>query len=83
MNDKTHWLVRRKTIRGLWVAFILVLAATVALNFPVPIKGHFEVDAIFGFFAAYGLVTCVAMIVFAKALSVFLKRRDTYYDEEL
>ncbi len=81
MNDKKHWLVRPETIRGLWVVFILVLAATVALNFPVRIKGHFEVEGFFGFFAVYGLATCVAMIVFAKALGVLLKRRDTYYDE--
>ncbi len=81
MNDKKHWLVRPKTIRGLWMAFILVLAATVALNFLIPNKAHFEVDGFFGFFAIYGLATCVAMIVFAKALGVLLKRRDTYYDE--
>ncbi len=81
MNDKKHWLVRPETIRGLWVAFILILVATVALNFLVPIKGHFEIDGFFGFFAGFGLAACVAMIVFAKALGVLLKRRDTYYDE--
>ena len=81
MNDRKHWLVRRENIRRLWVVFILVLAAMVALNFPIPIEGHFEVDGYFGFFAGFGLATCVVMIVVAKALSVFLKRRDTYYDE--
>ncbi len=81
MNDKKHWLVRPETIRRLWVAFILILVATAALNFLVPIKGHFGVDGFFGFFAGFGLAACVAMIVFAKALGVFLKRPDTYYDE--
>ncbi len=81
MNDKKHWLVRPETIRRLWVAFILILVATVALNFLVPNKAYFEVDGFFGFFAAFGLATCVAMVIFAKVLGVVLKRRDTYYDE--
>ena len=35
---------------------------------------------IFGFYAWYGLGTCVAMVLFAKGLGVALKRRDDYYE---
>jgi len=28
------------------------------------------------------LITCVAMVIFAKGLGIFLKRKDTYYDSE-
>jgi len=37
------------------------------------------VDASFGFYAWYGLLTCMAMVLAAKALGVWLKRRDDYY----
>ncbi len=43
-------------------------------------KGYFGLDGWFGFSAAYGLLTCVAMIIVAKVLGIFLKRRDSYYE---
>ncbi len=81
MIDDKHWLVRPTTIRLLWRVFIAILAVTVLGDLVV--HGHpvFGVDTTFGFYAWYGLVTCVAMIVLAKVLGVFLKRGDTYYDD--
>jgi hypothetical protein len=76
-----HWLVRPKTIRRLWVVFVSVLALTVVAGLFVPLPGHFVWDGEFWFFAAYGFATCAVMIFGSKALGVFLKRPDTYYDE--
>lgn len=77
---KKHWLVRPKTIKILWVVFGVVLALTVAAGALIPIKGYFGADGYFGFFAAYGFGACVVMIVVAKAVGIFLKRPDNYYD---
>ena len=38
---------------------------------------------IFGFFAAFGFFACLAMVLFAKFLGVFLKRPDSYYDDAI
>ena len=81
MNDAKHWLVRPATIRLLWRVFIAVLAVIVLGDLVVHGHPAFGVDTTFGFYAWYGFATCVAMIVFAKALGVFLKRGDTYYDD--
>lgn len=78
-SDK-HWLVRAATIRKLWVLFAVILAATVLVQLFVPLHGHFGIDGWFGFPAAYGFLTCVAMVVGAKILGIFLKRKDSYYD---
>jgi hypothetical protein len=78
MDD--HWLTRPKTIRRLWIAFIVVLAGLVLLDIVVLHDTHFYLETIFGFGAWFGFLTCIALIVFAKALGVFLKRTDTYYD---
>jgi hypothetical protein len=75
-----HWLVRPKTIRWLWVAFVAVLAATVAAGFVVDMHPHFEVENWPAFFAIYGFLACVAMVVGSKLLGALLKREDTYYD---
>ncbi|HYD06072.1 MAG TPA: hypothetical protein VEC60_10115 [Reyranella sp.] len=79
MSD--HWLVRASTIRRLWIAFVVILAATVALDLVIEHHAMFGLDATFGFGAWYGFASCVVLIVVAKALGAVLKRRDTYYDQ--
>ena len=76
-----HWLARPSSIRLLWRAFIAVLALTVTAEFAVELHPHFRIEALPGFGAWYGFLACAGMIVFAKALAVFLKRPDTYYEE--
>ena len=75
-----HWLARPETIRRLWIAFIAVLVVLVLLDLVVEHHPHFTLEAIFGFGAWFGFLSCVGLIIFAKALGFFLKRPDTYYD---
>ena len=78
-----HWLDDPANIRKLWRGFLVVLALTVVAGAFVDLHPHFEVEKWFGFNAAYGFLACLAMIVGAKALGLFLKKPDTYYAEEL
>jgi hypothetical protein len=78
--DSDHWLVRSATIRWLWVAFIVVLAALVALDLVVAHHPHFDLDGTFAFGAWFGFLSCVGLVVLAKTLGAVLKRPDTYYD---
>jgi sterol desaturase/sphingolipid hydroxylase (fatty acid hydroxylase superfamily) len=77
-----HWLTRPATIRKLWVVFIAILVATVAVEPLVTHEAYFGIDGTFAFNAWYGFVACVALIVIAKLLGLVLKRPDTYYDEQ-
>ena len=78
--DHHHWLVRPSTIRLLWWVFVVILALTVAAQLLVHVHGYFGIDEWIGFNAAYGFLTCVAMVVFAKLLGFVLKRPVDYYD---
>lgn len=80
-NRDDHWLVRPATIRKLWWIFGAVLAITVLAQFFVHVHAYFGVDAWPGFNAAYGFLTCVAMVVFAKLLGFVLKRPVDYYGD--
>lgn len=80
--DSDHWLVRPKSIRLMWWIFAAILALTVAGQLFVHFHAYFEVDGWFGFYAIYGFVTCVAMVVGAKLLGFVLKRPDDYYAGE-
>ena len=79
-GEPVHWLVRPATVRGLWIGFAVVLAGLVLGDLLIHPHPGFRVDGTFGFYAWYGLATCVAMVLFAKGLGVLLKRRDSYYE---
>ncbi len=81
MAQDKHWLVRSQTIVRLWVVFIAILLLAIIAERVVHLHGHFDIDETFAFHAWYGFGACVAMIVIAKILGIFLKRKDTYYDE--
>ena len=85
MNDPRNddsWLARPASIRLLWRIFWAVLALTVAAQLAIKVKGYFGVDGWFGFGAAYGFLSCLLMVLFAKGLGYFLKRDENYYRAE-
>ena len=81
MPPKPHWLVRKGTIRGLWVVGLAFLAVLVYGDTYLTPHPHFMIDGTFGLHAWYGLVTCIAMVLVAKFLGLFISRKDTYYDD--
>jgi len=81
MNEQNkHWLLRKENIRKLWMFFIAILVVTVIAGIFVHQHVHFGIEDSFGFFAWYGFITCVGMVLFAKLLGIFLKRPEDYYD---
>ena len=84
MNDSEneHFLVRPRTIRGLWWIFSGLLALTVLAQLVFYVKGYFTVDGWFGFGAVFGFLSCLLMVLFAKALGLLLKRPNDYYREQ-
>jgi hypothetical protein len=76
-----HWLVRRDTIRRLWIGAAIGLVVLVLLDLVIKRHGDFEFDASIGFGAWFGFGACVGLIAFARLLGFFLKRPDGYYDD--
>ena len=77
-----HWLTRPETIRRLWIAFVVVLAAVVLVELLIAGDPHFAIERVFGFNAWYGFIACAVLIIGAKVIGLLLKRPDTYYDED-
>ncbi len=76
---RQHWLDDPVNVKRLWRGFLVVLALTVVGGFCVDLHPHFEIEKLPGFNALYGFITCLLMIVGAKALGLLLKRDDGYY----
>lgn len=79
-QDK-HWLVRPDNIRKLIYGSATVLAVVALLDFAIQPYAEFGIDGSKFFYSWYGFATCVGMVVFAKLLGIFLKRKDSYYDD--
>ena len=82
-NETKHWLVRPSTIRLLWVVFSVVLAALVLADLFLHPHPVFGIDGTFGFYAWYGLLTCIAMVLLAKALRPLPEKWHGLKDTEL
>ncbi len=80
-NDD-HWLVRPSSIKLMWRVFAVVLTLLVLAQAVIKVKGYFVVDGWFGFGAAFGFLSCLAMVLVAKALGFVLKRPEDYYAED-
>jgi hypothetical protein len=72
-------LGRPGAVRVLWIVFVAVLALTVAAELVVHLHPRFRLERWFAFNAAWGFLSCVAMVLFANLLGVFLRRPDDYY----
>lgn len=81
-TPETPWLSRPASIRRLWQAFAAILAVSVLAQALVHVHAYFALDGWFGFNAAYGFLSCVGMVLFAKVLGYVVKRPDSYYDAE-
>ncbi len=75
-----HWLYREENLPKLWKAGFVVLALIVIGEVFIHLHAYFPIAEFFGFNAVYGFLSCVIMVVFAKGLGKFIKRKDDYYD---
>lgn len=78
--EKRHWLYRGENLKKIWIGGSVILLLTVIAELLVKLHPYFKIAEIFAFHAIYGLLSCVAMILFARLLGFFIKRRDDYYD---
>jgi hypothetical protein len=69
-----------RNVRRLLFAFFVSLAVLLVVDFFIHKHAHFPWEGRVNFFAAYGFISCVALIYIAKLLRMFVKRKEDYYD---
>jgi hypothetical protein len=80
MSGKTYWLDRKENVTklylGMWVVGIVLLVVDLVVH------RHEDVwfAGWFGFYAVYGFLACVALVLTAKALRRVLMRDEDYYE---
>jgi len=80
MNE--HWLYRPRTLSRLRTWGVGLLVAVVVAELFVTLHPHFGFAGWFAFNAVFAFVSCVAMVLSARLLGRFVRRRDDYYDDD-
>lgn len=80
MKDDPRWLDEPRNVdrvvRGLYLACALVFLADLLYGK----HPHFKVEDVFGFYALYGFVGSVTLVLVAKQLRRVLMRDEDYYE---
>ena len=71
---------RRTVPRGLWLALVALVAATLIGELFVHHHGHFGVDGSFAFYGWYTLLCAPAGILIARLVAAVLGRGEDYHD---
>ena len=82
IREYEHWFVLLREPQATLGSLVLALVPEFFVHHhPHLEQTGFTLDTSFGFFAWYGFLSCAGMVAGAKILGIFLKRKDTYYDE--
>ena len=83
-NDKKHWLDQPKNVNKIVYLLYFVCAALLLTEFYIFIfghkHGHFDFENWFGFYAWFGFLAYISIVMSAKFLRRFIKRKEDYYD---
>ena len=79
-KEKPHWLDDKRNVKRIIYALYFVCAALFLSDFFYHKHVVFSFDSWFGFYAIYGFVMCVGLVIGAKLMRIILMRREDYYD---
>lgn len=85
-NNKIHWLYQAKNRSRLWAIMVIILLLTLLPEFFIHKHHNFvdqgvHIDGSWGFYAWFAFISCAFMVVLAKFMGIFLKRKENYYDD--
>jgi hypothetical protein len=81
-KEKEYLFDKPKNVKRLLVIFYSALVLLLIGDFFIQKHGHFAWEDQPEFFAVYGFVACVALVLAAKyILRPLMKRREDYYDD--
>lgn len=80
-DQKTHIFDKPKNVKKLLNGFYVVCILLVVADFIIHRHTTMEWEKIPAFYALYGFVACVLLVVIAKKMRALVMRKEDYYDE--
>lgn len=79
-NEKKYLFDDPKNVSRLLLGFYIICAVLFALDFIVHRHTVHPWEGIPGFYAAYGFIACVLLVLIAKEMRKLVMRKEDYYD---
>lgn len=80
-KEKKHFFDSPGNVKKFIKGFYVICALLLIIDFFVPKHGHYYWEDVPEFYAAYGLVACIVLVLVSKyILRRLVKRREDYYD---
>ena len=80
MNDDRRWLDQPRNVTGIVYGLAALCALALLADFGYLKYPHFDVERWPGFYAVYGFVVSVSLVLTAKQLRRVLRRDENYYE---
>ncbi len=68
----------QRLLYGFYACLVLLLILDLFLHRHT----YFSFEKAFGFFAVFGFISCILLLLVVKAMRFFLKRNEDYYDRK-
>ena len=78
--EKSGWFDKKNNLVLFLRLFYASLIGLLILDFFIPKHSVFGFDGVPDFFAAYGFLSCVMLVLGAKVLRKFTRKDENYYD---
>lgn len=79
--DKRGWFDKPENLRLFLKLFYASLVVLLIADFFIEKHPEFPFEAAPSFFAVYGFISCVMLVLVAKVLRMFLMKGEDYYDD--
>jgi len=79
-DEPKYWLDHKANVDKLVRVFYAACAVLFAIDIFISRHALFEIEHILGFYAIFGFVACVALVLTAKVLRLLIMRPEDYYD---
>jgi len=80
MNKRRYWLDEPRNVDRLVYALYAICAGLFLADRLYVKHPHFVFEGWFGFFAVFGFVACVALVLGARQMRRVVKRPEDYYE---
>ena len=82
MDERKHFVDDPGNGKKVLRVFYVICAVLLLADFVVHRHVVHEWEGLWGFYAGYGFVACVALVLIAKEMRKLLMRREDYYEDE-
>lgn len=81
MADKSGWFDKPANLKLFLRIFYVSLVILLVIDFFISKHAAFGFDGVTNFFAVYGFISCVMLVLIAKVMRMFLMKDEEYYDD--